>query len=196
MRRPVVALIAAVLALSLAGCGGGGEETPAADTATTDAPAVAPPPVKNLGITDRSNPEDPTVFEKFPTGDFVPKALAEKLEAKQPTLILFVDGSQKVTNEVRSAVDKAMKENSGVVELVLFDIGEYTSVDSSGNAVVDATGIDKDETAAQAATLASQLKVVTLPYIVMTDDQGYLVFRHRGLVDEDFLLMHMERLTD
>lgn len=196
MRRLVAVLMTLALALSLVGCGGGDETegTPAETPAASD--VVPPPPVAIEGIPDRSNAEDATVFEEFPEGDFVPAKIKDKLADGQPMLILFVDGSQHVTNEVRSAVDRAIKANSGVVDLVMYDLGKYASIDASGNAVVDSKGIEDDDASAQAVTTASQLKVTTLPYILMTDDQGYIVFRHRGLVDDDFLKMHMERLTD
>lgn len=197
MRRLVAVIVVAAVAVSIAGCGGGGGDAAPAEGSTTASSAAPPPVAPGIEtIADRSNSEDATVFEKFPTGDSVPATLAKKIADKEPTLILFVDGAQNVTNEVRAAVDSAIKANSGVVQLVLFDLGEYAGVDTSGNAIVDATGLDKDEPAAQAVELAAQLKVTSLPYIVMTDDQGFVVFRHRGLVDDDFLKMHMERLTD
>lgn len=197
MRRLVVALIVALLVPMLVGCGGGGGggegAAPVAPGAGASTPATATPVTE---IPDRSATESATVFEQFPSGDDVPSALAEKLEVGQPTVILFVDGSQKVTDEVRSAVDKALKKNSGVVDLVLFDLGKYASADADGIVVVDADGLEEDTDAALAVSLARKLGVGGLPYIMMTDDQGFLVFRHRGLVDEDYLLMHMERLTD
>lgn len=196
MRRLVAALVVVSVALTLAGCGGGEEEPAAEQPAATTAqqPAAAPPAVTE--IPDRSAPESATVFEAFPEGSSVPTAVADKIAARQPMLILFVNGSMKVTNEVRSAVDGAMKENSGVVDLVLFDLGKYTGNDQYGQPVVDANALQKDANAAKGVLLARALKVSALPYIVMVDDQGFVVFRHRGLVDEEFLLMHMERLTD
>lgn len=198
MRRLFVALVAAAIILPVTGCGGGGGEAeegavvPAADVAAS-APATATAVTE---ILDRSAPEPAVVFEPFPISSAVPTAVADRVEAHQATLILFVDGSQKVTNEVRSAVDKALKENNGVVDLVLFDLGRYVSVDASGVAVVDAEGLQADATASQAVTLARELEVIGLPYIIMVDDQAHIVFRHRGLVDEEYLLMHMERLTE
>lgn len=199
MRRLVVAVTVLALSAVLAGCGGGDTSGTTSETEDTSGQTAAAAPVVPAGtalIADRSARDDATVFEPFPLDSTVPKALAEKIKAKQPTLILFMNSSQKVTSEVRQAVDAAIEQNSGVVELVVFDIGKYTSVDASGNAVVDAAGISDDKTGSQAVILAHDLGVTTLPYIVMTDDQGYVVFRHRGLVDEEFLEMHMERLTD
>lgn len=197
-RRDAARLAPLALALSmtvLAGCGGGQVEQPGA-TAPAEQPTAATelPPVAELP--DRSRPETSVVFEPFPTGGAVPEALAAKIEAGQPTLILFVDGAQKVTDEVRAAADRALKDYTGAVDLVLFDLGKYVSLDASGLAVAKESELKKDENASRAVTLARTLGVNGLPYIVMTDDQGYIVFRHRGLVDAPYLLMHMERLTD
>lgn len=196
MRRLVVAITAVLLVVLLAGCGGG--EEPAAET-----PAEAPPPAEAAPaidpenpIPDRSSPEPATVFEEFPQYPTLPVAVGERIADKQPMLILFVDGTQLVTNEVRSAVDKAIDANSGLVDLVVYDIGEYTSIETSGQVVVDTDALVEDKDASEAVTLASALKVVATPYIVMTDDQGYLVFRSRGLIDSKLLEMHMERLTE
>lgn len=192
---PLAALVLALSLMALTGCGGGQAEQPGtAPPVEQSAQATELPPVAELP--DRSRPESAVVFEPFPTEGAVPEALAAKIEAGQPTLILFVDGAQKVSDEVRAAADRALKEYTGAVDLVLFDLGKYVSVDASGLAVAKENELKKDENASRAVTLARTLGVNGLPYIVMTDDQGYIVFRHRGLVDAPYLLMHMERLTD
>jgi len=197
MRRLVVALIAVVMVVFLAGCGGGGEEEPA-PAETEEAPAAAAPAAAGEldPVPDRSRPETAVVFEPFPEGDSLPKPVTDRIADRQPMAILFVDGSQLVTDEVREALDDAIEANSGAVDLVVYDIGKYVSIDSSGIAVVDAEGLGKDSKASQAAVLAAALKVTVAPYIILTDDQGYVVFRHRGLVDREQLEMQMERLVD
>lgn len=195
MRRLVAAAFVVVLALSLAGCGGGGEEEAATPT-TDEAAAPVPAAPTAVSIPDRSTPESGTVFQPLPADAPVPATLKANLDEKQPTVLLFVDGSMRITNEVRAAVDDAIDENAGIVELVLFDIGKYASTDASGNAVVDSEGITANEQAAQAAVLARQIGVTTLPYLCLIDDQAHIVFRNKGLIDSDILQMHMERLTD
>ncbi len=195
MRGFVVALVAVSMLFVLTGCGGGGGEETVTET-PPPAEAAPPPPAEGSPITDRSKPESATVFEEFPKGSQLPTAVAENLEVGQPMLILFVDGSQKVTNEVRSAVDAAVKKYTGVVDLIVYDLSKYASTDASGQVNVDGTGLTEDPKNALATSLARELKVSGRPYIVMTDDQSFVVFRHRGLVDTDFLLMHMGRLTD
>ena len=196
MRRIVVALFVLVLAFSLAGCGGGDEQPAApAEGAVVD-PAAAPVAQEPSKTADFSDPAPAVTFQQFPVGLELPEKLATDIEDKQPTLILFVDGSQKVTNEVRAAVDGAMSANRGVANLHVYDLGRFATVDASGTAVVDAQGLDENTELGRAARMARDLEVKTLPYLIMTDDQGYIVSRRQGLVDAAFLEMHMERLTE
>lgn len=195
MRRIVVALFVLVLAFSLAGCGGGEEQPAPVDGAAVD-PAAAPVAQEPAEIVDYSDPAPAVTFEPFPAGLELPEKLATDIEARQPTLILFVDGSQKVTNEVRAAVDKAVSANRGLASLHVYDLGRFAKVDASGVAVVDAEGLDKNTDLGRAAMTARDLGVKTLPYLIMTDDQAHIVSRRQGLVDAAFLEMHMERLTE
>lgn len=199
MRRFFAALVVASLALTLSGCGGGDDggeaaQVDAVPTATVDAAA------SGSGSTtepvDISDPEPDVTFEPFPVGSKVPPTIADNIEAGQPMLLLFYDGSMKDTDDVRSAVNKAMKANRGIVELMSYDLGEYTSVNSSGAVVVAEEDLLEDKNAGQVLILSREVGVKLLPYIIMTDDQGFIVFRHSGLVDAEYLKMHMERLTD
>ncbi len=199
IRRFVAAIVAASLAVAVVGCGGGGgggEEAapPPADTGAAPAEGGAAP--STPAQVDRSLPESATVFEPFPEAAGLPSAVTGRIAAKQPMAILFVDGSQQVTNEVRGALDGAIKSNGGLVDLVVYDIGKYVSIDASGHVALDDSKFSKDKKAAEAILLATALDVTVTPYIVMTDDQGYVVFRHRGPADRAFLEMHMERLTE
>ncbi len=198
MRRLTVALIVLMLAFSVVGCGGGGDDPAAAPT--DGAPATDPGAVEgSTEASEQVDPSDPApavTFEPFPEQVELPATLAEDLKSRQPTLLLFVDGSQKVTNEVRAAVDKAMAANRGLVNLYVYDIGKYTTVDAKGTAVVDEARLGKDKEGRIAVNLARDLAVKTTPYIIMTDDQGFIVFRHSGPTDAAFLKMHMERLTE
>jgi hypothetical protein len=183
------------MALALVGCGGGEEEAAVPAEGAPPAEGGAPVPAE-APPTDRSAPETSTVFEPFPTGESVPSVLGERVEAREPTLILFIDSSQDVTNEVRGQVDKALRAYRGLVGLVMFDLGKYTSIEASGQVVVDGAKLTANETASQAVKLARELGVNVTPYILMVDDQAHIVFRHRGLVDAAYLEMHMERLAE
>ncbi len=198
MRRLVAVLVVALLAFSLAGCGGGGEETPPAEQAPAETPAAPPAstgqPVENP-IADRSAVESPT-FEPFPTGEVVPSTIASRVAEGQPMLLMFVDGSQKDTDELRGQVDAAIKKNQGVVDLVTYDLGKYAAVDASGNVVVSASSLTKDEDAKQAVLLAHELGVNFTPYILIVDDQGYIIFRNRGYIDSALLDRQLLRTAE
>jgi len=197
MRRIVALLLVALLAFTLVGCGGdGGEDTAATDT-QAEAPAAPPaqPSENDAPIPDRSA-EETSVFEIFPTGEGVPETLAKKIADKQPAIILFVDGSQKTTNDIKKEVNAVMKANQGLADLFTFDLGKYASISKDGTIKVDEAALKKDATAAAAVGLARRLGVAATPFLVVTDDQGYIIFRHRGFIDRDMLEAQVQRASD
>jgi len=191
MRRLVVALTIALLAFGLSGCGGGGSTaTPAA---TTPPPAPAPAPTTSAEVTGISDNEPP-VFEPFPMGSTITTEVAERVAAKQPTLIYFYDSGQYTGGEDRAIIDKVLDDNRGLVELVAYDIGEYTTIDASGTITIDPE-FSNDPVAQQAVGMARTLGVSFTPYFVLTDSQGYIIWKFRGLVDRDFLDREIQRAS-
>jgi len=192
MRRLVVVLMIAALALVLTGCGGG--EEAAAPAATTPPPAEAAPaptgPVEITGISDNM----PPVFEPFPTGSSIATDVAELVAAKQPTLIYFYDSAQYAAGENRKLIDKVLDENRGLVSLVAYDIGEYTTVDASGTITV-LPEFEDDPDAQVAVSMARTLGASFTPFIVLTDSQGYIIWKFRGFVDKDFLEREVQRAS-
>jgi len=193
MRRLVVALIIALLALTLVGCGGG-EEEPAAPADPAAAPAAAPP-VSTVGqeITGISDNE-PDVFAPFPTGSSIATDVAERIADKQPTLIYFYDSGQYTAAQNRDAIDSVLDDNRGLVDLVAYDIGKYMTIDASGTITVDPE-FAQDPNAQVAAQMARALGVSFTPFIVLTDTQGYIIWKHRGLADKAFLEREVQRAT-
>lgn len=183
MRRPAAILISLAFALALTGCGGG-EEPATQPTTPPPAPAAAPAPadVEVTGISDNM----PPVFEPFPTGSTITTDVAERIEAKQPTLLYFYDSTQHTSAENRKIIDSVLDDNRGLVGLVAYDIGKYTNVDSSGAITVAPEFVD-DPTASTAVSMARTLGASFTPYIVLTDSQGYIIWKFRGLADRDFL---------
>lgn len=200
MRRLVVALVVAVLALTLVGCGGGGKEPapPVDNTNVTAPPITAPAPVASEETTipgeGYSTNEGP-VFMLFPTESGVPTDVAELIEAKQPTLIFFYDGSQHSSKETRKIINAVLKKNRGLVELVAYDIGKYVSNDAAKPVEVG-KGFDKDSKYQAAVDLARLLEVSYTPFIVLTDSQGYIVWKFRGLGDRDVIEREVLRASD
>lgn len=196
MRRLVAAMLVAFVALTLVGCGGGGEEE-AADTGTeaaAPAPAPAPAPVTAEGaspVADRSD-LSAEVFEPFPNDDSVPSAIKERLDNNQAMLLFFYNSEQDVTNDVRKEIDKVAEDNNGLIDLLTYNVGKNTKVDSEGNVVVDPE-LTNDENAQEAVKFAHQIGVDHLPYVVVVDEQGYEIFYSRGFIDEELLGRQVER---
>jgi hypothetical protein len=178
------------LALSLAGCGGGGttSTTPPATPA-----AAAPVPVGGSTstlptIVNRSENET-TTFVPFPDNPSIPADLKQKITIdKQPTLLYFYDSTQQSSKEVRNIIDAVRAENRGLVDLVAYDIGKYMSVAPDG-AVSANPALSNDATAVAAMKLTRDpaISVTFTPFIVLTDGQGYIIYKNRGLVDRAFL---------
>ncbi|HEY5541118.1 MAG TPA: hypothetical protein VIL41_06670 [Coriobacteriia bacterium] len=191
MRRLVVAVIAVVLALCLAGCGGSPAATPPA--ASTAAPVAAPVAAGAGGaplpdLTDRSVNET-TTFSPFPTGTDVPDVLKQKVTVdKQPTLIYFFDPGQKTSKEVRTIIDAIRNHNRGLVDLVAYDLSKYVTSNADGTTNIDA-GLDANAAQKQVVQFARDpaINVAFTPFIVLTDGQGYIIYKHSGLVDAAFL---------
>ena len=189
MRRTVSVLIVAALALALAGCGGNKPaETPAPDTAAAPAPATAP--VAGSTIGDVSANETAT-FEPFPTGSFVPADLKSGIDAKRPTLIYFYDSSY-TSKTSRKIIDAVREENRGSVDLFAYDIARYTVTSPEGVVTVD-PALANDPNASQAVQLARELGVSSAPFSVLTDNQGYIIWKFRGLLDKVFLEREVQR---
>lgn len=192
MRRLVAVLMIALLALALNGCGGG--EEPAPTTEGEPAPVVvAPAPATDGEVTGISD-NMPAVFEPFPSGSTITTEVAERIADKQPTLIYFYDSAQYTTAENRKAIDKVLEENRGLVDLVAYDIGKYTTIDESGTITI-LPEFQKDPAAQKAVNMARTLGVTFTPFMVLTDTQGYIIWKYRGLVDKDFLEREVQRAT-
>ena len=193
MRRPVAVFVAVMLALALTGCGGG--EEPAAETppaATAPAPVAAAPG----GIQEAAGISDnlPPVFEAFPKGSEIATAVAERVAAKKPTLIYFYDSAQYTAAENRALIDGVLDENRGLVDLIAYDIGKYTSVDQTGTITI-LPKFSQDVDAMVAVNMARALGASFTPYIVLTDTQGYIIWKYRGFVDKDFLEREVQRAS-
>ncbi|HSK46398.1 MAG TPA: hypothetical protein VLA05_00165 [Coriobacteriia bacterium] len=197
MRRLVAALLVAFLALTLVGCGGGGEEEAAAPPPEQAAPAPAPAPVDGQvasPIADRSDLSG-EVFVPFPTGEGVPSAVQERLDTNQAMLLLFFNADQEVTDEVRDEVDKVAEDNRGLIDLLTYDVGKSTKVNSDGEVVIDEQELTNDPSGQEAVRFAHEIGVDHLPYIVIVDEQGYEIFWSRGFIDAELLDRQVERAT-
>jgi hypothetical protein len=184
-------LIVAALALALAGCGGGAKTAtpaPAAAPAAPAAPAAAavPAPV------DRSaNASE--VFEPFPQGTFVPDDLKATIDSKRPTLIYFYDSSY-ASKANRTMIDTVRDDNRGLIDLAVYDIGAFVTTSPEGAVSVD-PALAADPASKQAVELARELGATSPPFVVLTDGQGYIIWKFRGLMDKTFLEREVQRAS-
>lgn len=196
MRRLVVATIVVALALTLAGCGGGEEEPAATETPATTQPVATassgqddPEP-----IADRSGDATEAVvpMSTLPT---MPAEVAEGIANKQAMILFFYNTDQRVTNDTRKQVDKVAEDNTGLVDLLTYDLGKSTSMDDEGVVEVDSAVVDSDPAVQEAITFAREMKVTGTPFTFVIDDQGNRIYAVKGYIDADLLGRQVERAT-
>ncbi|PKQ16165.1 MAG: hypothetical protein CVT67_06095 [Actinobacteria bacterium HGW-Actinobacteria-7] len=194
MRRLVVAFVVAGLAFSLVGCGGGGD-APAAETPAVVPDAFAPSGAPAEPVPDYSAEETAT-FELFPMGEDVPKTVSDRLAEKQPMALLFVDSAQKDSDDLTAEVKAVVEENKGLIDLLVYDVGKYSGVDKDGRITIDEQQLNEDPKAQESVVLARALGVNFSPYVIIVDDQGYIIYRHSGYVDSGLLERQVQRVTE
>jgi len=193
MRRIVAALLVASLAFALTGCGGGEPEPAPAPPA--EAPVTTPvDPTSAAASSTVSN--EGAVFEPFPVTDGTPVAITDALADNQPFMLFFFDDGQKSTNDVRQQIDKVVKDNTGLIELYAYSLGEYATVDSEGRVEVDEEALKENAAGAATVALARDLAVSFTPYVVVVDSQGYVVYRHSGFIDAEMLERQVQRAAE
>jgi hypothetical protein len=172
MRRIAVALVVALFALTLAGCGGTAD-TPTQQPTTPAQPTPAAPQAEPL--VDRS-PVEVGAPETFPSLETTPPPaiVQQKLDAKRPMLLFFYDSAQEITAPQRAEVDAVMREYRGLIDLVTFDV-------TSGSAAAPG------DAAQAAATFAGQLGIKSTPYIVIVNDERTITWRWLGFIDRELI---------
>lgn len=193
MRRIVVALIAATFAFSLVGCSSSTPE-PAA-TEPVAAPEAVVAPAATTGAVTVMSDQEQDVFEAFPDDPSVPADVKADIEAKQPMVLFFYDTSQYSSKENRKIIDKVMSSNRGLVDLFTFNLGSHFSGDASKPVEVDKEFANDAEYQSH-VELARLLGVTSTPFIVVTDNQGYVTWKFRGFVDRDVLERQVLRASN
>ncbi len=198
MRRPVAALIAAALFVSvfaLAGCGGGAEpEDPDAAVPAEEAVPVVPADPVPVEL----SPLEEVVYEPFPTDEeALPADIASRLDAGQPMIILFVDRTQLTTDDQEEIIASLQEKYRGLIDVVTFDVSRFVTHDEDGFITVN-PDINESDVAAPVARLidTDHLDVRFTPYTVVVDREGYITWRYRGLSDDKTLEREVIRATD
>lgn len=194
MRRIVAVLMVALLAVALVACGGTSEEP---DLIPDDGEvAPAPPPAEEP--VDLS-PLEEQVYEPFPVNPEVgvPSAIQSRLDAGQPMILVFIDESQKTTDDQNEIVRSVTDTYRGLIDVVSFNVGAWTTHDATGKITVN-PDVSEDETARQITRLidADHLDVRFTPFLVIVDEFGYVTWRHRGISDDKTLEREVLRVTE
>ncbi len=196
MRRFVVVLIVALMALTLVGCGGGAEEPP---PAPEPGDAAAPlPPVVEEEDPDLSAVEE-QVFVPFPVDPEVgvPSAIQSRLDSKQPMIILFYDDTQDTTEYQNEIIGGVLDKYRGLIDLVSFDVSRYVRQNEAGEITVD-PAINEDELSKQVTRMLHEdnLDIRFTPFTIIVDEQAHVTWRYRGIADDKTLEREVLRVTE
>ncbi len=195
MRRFVVVLVVAMMALTLVACGGGDTEEPVEAPDTGD--AAPPPPV--VEEDPDFSPVEESVFEPFPIDSEIgiPDSIQSRLDAGQPMIILFRDETQETTDDQTVIIEGVMETYRGLIDLVTLDVGRYVNHDDEGAIEVNAD-INEDDAARQVARLLDEdhLDIRSTPFTLIVDKQGYVTWRYRGISDDKTLEREVLRVTE
>lgn len=190
MRRVLIVAVAVVVALGLAGCGGGSPEP----SAPAEAPVVDPGAAANASVQASDTASQGEVFYPFPITETTPASIRGGIDAGEPMILLFADSGQKVTDDVRKQVNAVVAETD--VGLYTFDLGQYASVDSEGQIELDSEALKNDPAGQALVATARDLGIAFVPYTVIVDYQGQVVFKHAGFIDSALLERQVARAVE
>lgn len=194
MRRIVVAFVVALLALSVAGCGGGATEEPVEPAGTqTEAPQT---PTETPQPSSETTAAQGAVFYRFPVGEKTPVALADAVKSNQALLLFFFDPSQRVTNDTRQQINTVVDDYSEAIDFYAYNVGDFATVDAEGRIEVDQQALEDDSAGQAVVALANDLSVPFLPTTVVVDQQGYVIFQQAGFLDSDLIEREVLRATE
>lgn len=186
MRRIVAAVILVAVAASLSACGGGDAADTTANT-TAPVPGAVAPVAVSTNASDTKSPNEVVRNEQFPTDKTqVPKAILDRLQAKQPMLIFYYDSAQIITNEQRDEVDAVVGKYRGLIDLVTYDV-------ESGLGSAETT---RDPEVQKAFTTAGLINVRLTPYTLFVDRAGRITGRFTGFADRVLLEREVLRATE
>ncbi len=200
MRRLVVALIAAVFvvgAVTVAGCGGGeeesppsppGETSPGSDASGSDdrqsTPAGAVEATGAASTADTKAPLDLAGI-RFPDDpEKVPEEILVRLDAGQPMLVYFYSTDELVEDDLSSEVESVVAEYRGAIDRIEFELSEDSMFTGGGESAVP---IDEDTPMGRMYLLADTLDIRETPVILIVDQDGVITYSNLGYVDSAIL---------
>ena len=181
MRRIVSVLIVAVLALTLAGCGGGDQPAETRLPATAAAPAAAAAPRRDgAAIGDRSANETST-FEPFPQGDFVPADLKARHRRQAADAHLLLRLLVHEQGQPQDIIDAVRDENRGDRRPVHLRHQQVRRRHRLRESSPSTRRLPTTPTRLRRSNWPRRWVSRSAPFIVITDSQGYIIWKFRGL---------------
>ncbi len=119
-------------------------------------------------------------------------------------LIYLYDSDQSTTLQQDEWVDAVAREYPGLIDVLSYDLGEFVETAEDGSITYDEEALVEAEDqsaeysrAQKMARLAGDqwLDVTFTPYIIFTDQYGYITYRIRGPVDYKILEGQVLRAT-
>jgi len=186
----MIVAAAVLLAVGLVGCGGGSSET----SQPTDVPVVDPSAESSASAETSDTVSEGEVFYPFPVSDTTPASIRSGIESGDPMILLFVDTDQKVTDDVKKQINAVVKDND--IDLYTFNVGEYATVDAEGRVEVDNEALKADPAGQALVATARELGIAFVPFTVVVDYQGQVVFKHVGFIDAGLLERQVMRAVE
>lgn len=201
MSRLIAATLVAMLALVAAGCAPAeeppAEQSPPGEAAPAPDPAAVPGDPEAAAEGNVLSPTPEQAFEPFPTDEtLVPPEILDRLETQQPMLLFFFDATQRSADDQRKAINAALADHRGLIDMIAFDVGKYVTTDAYGKISVKPELLEDPATEKVARLISSDhLNVINTPYLVFVDGQGHVTHRYRGYVDERLIEREILRAT-
>jgi hypothetical protein len=121
----------------------------------------------------------------FPSAaNSVPKPIVDRLQARQPMIVLFYDPRQLTTDDQRSAIETATAKYRGLIDSLEFDASAALPSIAPSNTI-----------GAQVANITRDLRIDFTPYVILVNKAGIITVRYRGYIDSGTLEREILRAT-
>lgn len=161
MKRVIPVAVVLILALILAGCGGGTEGTPAGTTSTVSGTTATA-----AGTATAQAPEPrPTVPYSFVVRQDTPNFFKEALKKKTPIFLVFYTDDDPTSQAVMQEVKSVYDQYNGAADFMSLKVGENDEI----------------------SRLAQQFRIGFVPYVAVINRSGTVIFEKNGYVDSKVL---------
>lgn len=165
MKKVAVLIVLLVLAVALAGCGGG-SSAPTESSGTPSAGEASGTPAAAGGAASAPAPEKKNLPRPFVTQPNTPEFFVEALKKNEPLFVLFYSDDE-ISEDVALEVNKVYEDKNyqGAAQFLLLKMDEGSEV----------------------TKLARDFSIGYVPYVAVLNRQETIVFERSGYVDSKVL---------